>query len=260
MRFLRHRAVLTVLVLAASVLVWELGCRYFQPRAFVLPAPTLIFEEFMRTPQYFLEQGLYTFWTTVSGFGMAVIFGLLLAVAINYSVFLETTIFTLLVALNSVPKIALAPVFVIWMGTGAEPKITIALTIAIFPIVIDFVLGLRSADPQLLAVVRAARATALQIFMKVRLPSALPSMFAGMKVGISLALIGAIVGEFLAGETGLGQVILLAQGQFQTARMFVAIIMLGLLGAALFYAVDFLERMCIPWHVSQRGTQVGHAA
>ncbi|MGH9425552.1 MAG: ABC transporter permease, partial [Terriglobia bacterium] len=221
---------------------------------------TTILEEFLRTPEYFLNQGLFTLWTTASGFVMAVALGLLLAVAINYSVFLETTIFTLLVALNSVPKVALAPVFIIWMGTGAEPKITIALTIAIFPIVIDFVLGLRSADPQLLAVVRAARATAAQIFLKVRFPSALPSMFAGMKVGISLALIGAIVGEFVAGETGLGQVILLAQGQFQTARMFVAVIMLGLLGAILFYAVDFAERLAIPWHVSQRGGHAGHSA
>jgi len=252
MRLFHNRAALTIAVLIGSVALWELGCDIFKPPLFVLPSPSHILVEFLSAPSYFMKQAGFTLWTTLSGFLLAVIFGLVLAIAINYSRVLEATIFTLLVALNSIPKVALAPIFVIWMGTGSAPKVTIALTIAIFAIVIDFVLGLRVADPQLVDLARSARATPLQIFLKVRLPSALPSMFSGMKVGISLGLVGSIVGEFVAGETGLGQVILLAQGQFQTPRMFVAIVILSILGAVLFYAVDLIERLLVPWHISHR--------
>jgi NitT/TauT family transport system permease protein len=258
MSLTQNRVALTGGVLAACILVWETSCRYLHPPAFVLPSPSLIAAEFATTPGYFLQEAAVTLGETVAGFLLAVVVGLALALAINSSRFLEATLYTLLVALNSIPKVALAPIFIVWMGTGLPPKVVIALTIAIFPVVIDFVLGLRSADPQLLALALTARTSWLRILLKVRLPSALPSMFAGMKVAISLALVGAIVGEFVAGESGLGQVILLAQGQFQTARMFVAVVILGLLGAALFYLIDYAERLLIPWHISQRTSKTGN--
>jgi NitT/TauT family transport system permease protein len=248
------------LVLLAAIAAWELAVQILQPKPFILPAPSAIAREFVSSPAYFLEQTVYTLGTTLAGFVLALIIGFISAVGIVYSRLLERTFYTLLVALNSVPKVALAPLFVIWMGTGVEPKIAIALTIAIFATVIDTVLGLRSVDPDLLNLARSARASEWDVLLKVRLPNALPSMFAGMKLGISLALVGAIVGEFVAGSTGLGQVILQAQGMFQTARMFVAIVVLGILGTALFYAIDWLERMLLPWHVSQRGGLVQHGA
>jgi NitT/TauT family transport system permease protein len=242
-----------ILVLAATVVIWEVACRLLSIPPFILPTPSASLEELISTPWYFVKQALFTLEMTAAGFALALIIGFVLALAITYSRFLERTLYTLLVALNSVPKVALAPLFVIWLGTGASPKVAIVLTIAIFPIVIDTVLGLRSADPDLLSLARAAGASPLQVLMKIRLPSALPSMFAGMKVAVSLALVGAIVGEFVAGDTGLGQTILLAQGMFQTPRMFVSIIILGVLGTALFYSVDLAERLLIPWHISQRG-------
>ena len=140
----------------------------------------------------------------------------------------------------------------IWLGTGATPKIAIAFTIAVFSIVIGTVFGLRSADPDLVALARSARASELQILWKIRMPSALPSAFAGMKISMTVALVGAIVGEFVAGSFGLGQVILVAQSSFQTARMFAAITLLGILGTILFYVVELAERLTIPWHISQR--------
>jgi len=254
------RTLEVTLVLLGAILLWELAVVVFEPRPFILPAPSSIVVAFWGQPGYFLEQTLYTLGTTVGGFLLALALGFLSAVGIVYSRFLERTLYTLLVALNSVPKVALAPLFVIWMGTGAEPKIAIALTIAIFATVIDTVLGLRSVEPELLNLARAARASEWHVLTKIRLPSALPSMFAGMKLGISLALVGAIVGEFVAGNTGLGQVILQAQGMFQTPRMFVAIIILGVLGTVLFYAVDWIERWLLPWHISQRGAAVTHGA
>jgi NitT/TauT family transport system permease protein len=242
-----------ILVLVATVLVWEACVIIFQPPRIFLPAPSGIFAEFMRTPEVFVRHMGYTLTTTAIGFFLAVVLGVITAIGIVYSRFLERTVYTLLVALNSVPKVALAPLFVIWLGIGSEPKIAVAVMLAIFPIVIDGVLGLRSVDPDMLNLARATRASALQVLMKIRFPNALPSLFAGMKVAISFALVGAIVGEFVAGGNGLGFLILVAQGQFDTTRVFVSLVLLGLMGTVLFYGIDFLERLMLPWHVSQRG-------
>jgi NitT/TauT family transport system permease protein len=245
-------------VLLAALAVWELSVYIFKPQPFILPAPSEIALEFVKSPGYLLRQTAFTLSTTLIGFVLALVLGFVAAVGIVYSRFLERTLFTLLVALNSIPKVALAPLFVIWMGTGAEPKIAIALTIAIFATVIDTVLGLRSIDPELLQLARSAHGSGFKVLIKLRLPGALPSIFAGMKVGISLALVGAIVGEFVAGETGLGQVILQAQGMFQTPRVFAAVIILGVIGTVLFYAIEWAEKLLVPWHVSQRGSIVTH--
>ncbi len=254
------RSLEVILVLAGALVLWEIGVLILKPKPFILPSPHSIFVELGSQPVYFLQQTAYTLGTTLVGFLLALALGFISAVGIVYSRFLERTLYTLLVALNSVPKVALAPLFVIWMGTGAEPKIAIALTIAIFATVIDTVLGLRSVEPDLLNLAKSARASEWHVLIKIRIPSALPSMFAGMKLAISLALVGAIVGEFVAGNTGLGQVILQAQGMFQTPRMFVAIFILGVLGTVLFYLVDWIERLLLPWHISQRGAAMTHGA
>ncbi len=246
-----------VLIVASVLLLWELGVLLFKPSPLILPTPSAIFAEFLTTPSVFLRHSGYTLAITAGGFAIAVILGVLLAVGIVYSRFLERTVYTLLVALNSIPKVALAPLFVIWLGTGTEPKLAVAVMLAIFPIVIDTVLGLRSVDPDMISLARVSKASPLQVLWKIRFPCALPSLFAGMKVAISFALVGAIVGEFVAGGKGLGFQILVAQGQFDTARVFVSLLLLGLMGTVLFYAVDFAERVCLPWHVSQR-PQGGH--
>ena len=246
-----------VLIVASVLLLWELSVILFKPSPLILPAPSTVIAEFLTTPGVFLRHSGFTLAITAAGFSIAVILGVFLAVGIVYSRFLERTVYTLLVALNSIPKVALAPLFVIWLGTGTEPKLAVAVMLAIFPIVIDTVLGLRSVDPDMLNLARVSKASPLQVLWKIRFPCALPSLFAGMKVAISFALVGAIVGEFVAGGNGLGFQILVAQGQFDTARVFVSLLLLGLMGTVLFYAVDFAERLCLPWHVSQR-PQGGH--
>lgn len=242
--------VATVLV---TLVVWEGAVRIFHVTPFVLPAPTAILNEFLLAPDYLASNSLYTLYSTLAGFTLAVVIGFLLAVAIVHSRFLERTLYTYLVVLNSIPKVALAPLFVMWLGVGLQPKIAIALMIAVFSIVIDTILGLRSVDPDMLSLAKASRASPLQILVKIRLPNALPSMFAGMKVGIAFALVGAIVGEFVAGQRGLGAVILQAQGSFDSARAFAAIVILAIMGTVLFYLVEFVERLLLPWHTSQRG-------
>lgn len=255
-----ERARSVILVLAASIVVWEAAVRLFGVRKFILPAPSAIVVDLWHEPGYFLQQTGYTLGTTALGFALAVVLGLGLAVAIVHSRFLDRTLYTFLVVLNSIPKVALAPLFVIWLGTGIEPKVAIALMIAIFSIVIDAVLGLRSVDPEALNLARVSRAPAWAVLWKIRLPNALPYIFSGMKVAISFALVGAIVGEFVAGEVGLGSVILQAQSTFDTTRAFAAILLLGVMGTVLFFLVEQAERWMLPWHVSQRAEAAAHHA
>jgi NitT/TauT family transport system permease protein len=242
-----------VVVLVSLMVIWEIVVRLLHIKAFILPAPSSVFLDIYKYPEFYFQQSLYTIYVTMVGFAMAVVGGIGLAVAIISSQFLERTLYTLLVALNSIPKVALAPLFVIWLGTGGAPKIAIAALIAIFPIVINTTLGLRAVDPEMINLARSARATKRHIMMKIRFPNALPSIFAGAKVGISFALIGAIVGEFVAGENGLGYVILTSQSTFNTPRAFGAIILLGVIGTIMFFIVDVCERWLLPWHVSLRG-------
>ena len=240
------------IVLVLAFLAWEAGVVFFKPSLLILPPPSAIFMAFINSPALYLKHLGFTLAMTCFGFFLAVVLGVLLAILIVYSTFIERTVYTLLVALNSIPKVALAPLFVIWMGTGTEPKIAIALMLAIFPIVIDMVLGLRSVDPDMLNLAKVSKASPMAILIKIRFPCALPSLFAGMKVAISFALVGAIVGEFVAGSKGLGFQILTAQGQFDTTGVFVPLLLLGVIGTILFFLVDYAERVFLPWHVSQR--------
>jgi NitT/TauT family transport system permease protein len=244
----RHALSAAIMIIA----LWELAVRTLGIREFLLPMPSRIVETFLSQPAYLLRESLDTLVTTLGGFTAAVVLGVAAAIGIVSSKLLERTLYALIVALNAVPKVALAPLFVIWMGTGSAPKITIAMLIAIFPILIDTVLGLKSIDPEMLNMARANQAPRSQVLWKIRFPNALPSIVAGMKVGVSFALVGTIVGEFVAGESGLGHVILVAQGSFDTPTVFVALVLLGALGVVLFKALEFAEACLIPWHASHR--------
>lgn len=237
---------------------WEIAVHLLKVKPVILPPPSLIWDDFASSPVWHLEHAWYTLVTTLGGFTIAVIVGVSLAVLIVESRVLENSIYALIVAMNSVPKVAIAPLFVIWLGTGAQPKIAIACLIAVFPVVIDTVLGLRSVPPDILDLARSLRGSRFDTLWRIRFPTALPSMFAGMKVAISLALVGAIVGEFVSSQRGLGYVILTAQGMFDTPRVFAAIFLLAALGLLLFGLLAWLERFCLPWHTSQR-TALGAA-
>jgi NitT/TauT family transport system permease protein len=218
----------------------------------ILPPPSSIFAEFWTDPAWYLGHAWYTLLVTLGGFALALVVGIFLAVLIVESRIMEKTVYALIVGMNSVPKVAVAPLFVIWLGTGVEPKIAIGFLIAVFAIVIDTVLGLKSVHPDILDLAKSLRGGRLATLWRIRFPCALPSLFAGMKVAISLALVGAIVGEFVSSQRGLGYVILSAQGTFDTVRVFAAILVLAVMGVVLFWLVACAERVAIPWHASQK--------
>ena len=247
-----------ILVLGGFFLIWEIVVRLAAIPTYLLPPPSAVLFEIWQEPRWYAVHSAYTVGACLLGFFVALVVGVLAAIGIVYSRILEYTLYTFLVSLNSIPKIALAPIFIIWMGTNLSSKVAISMLIALFAIVIDTVLGLRSVEPDVLDMTKSMRATPLQVLWKIRFPTALPAMFAGMKVAISLALVGAIAGEFVASNVGLGYVILTAQGMMQTTRVFASILLLGVIGTALFYIVTIIERLAVPWHVSHRGGIAAH--
>lgn len=246
------KVVKTLIVLLLLCAVWEVVCRLTGVRPYVFPAPTAVLQEFVASPAYLLEHSFYTISAALIGFGLSAVIGLLIAVGIVYSKLLDKALLTTLVASNAVPKVAIAPLFILWVGTGIESKVLMALLVSIFPMVVDSVVGLRSVDPGMLELARTYKGSKLQMFWKIRFPNALPSIFAGMKVAISLSLIGTIVGEFVGSSRGLGFVILQSQGTYNTPRVFAAILLLTFIGILFYQIVDVIERRAMPWHVAHR--------
>lgn len=242
-----RRSAVPLLGAAIFLLVWELGVRLFGVRTILLPPPSLVAEELAASPGWFATQTAYTLGITLAGFAVAAVFGVLFAILIVEWKILDRLLFPLFVALNSVPKVALAPLFLIWFGTGAEPKIAIAFLIAVFAVVIDTALGLQSVPRDTIDLAKTLRGSRLKVLWRIKMYCALPHVFAGLKVAMSLALVGAIVGEFVSSQRGLGYVILTAQGTFDTPRVFAAIVILAILGVFLIYILDVLERLSLPW-------------
>jgi NitT/TauT family transport system permease protein len=233
------------------------GVKLFGIREFLLPDPVKVLMSIADAPGFYAYHSFATLGEALTGFLGAAFLGTLMAIGVVYSRIIEQTIYTVLVGLHSVPKVALAPLFVIWLGTGKAPTIAIVFIIAIFPIVLNSVQGLRSVEPDMFDLARSMRASESQVLWKIRFPNALPSMFTGFKIGISNAFIGAVVGEFVTSVSGLGYLIINAQSTFDTARMFAAIILLAIIGTILFYIVEFLEGVIIPWHVTRRAINAG---
>jgi len=246
-----------VLIFVLAIVLWQVAYVVLSPPEFLVPSPLKVVQRIVSMPEFFLIHTWRTFYETLVGFTLAVVIGVVLSILVISSRFLEETIYVILVAFNGIPKVAIAPLFVVWMGTGLAPKFAIAATIAVFVIVIDLVLGFRSVERDMMDLARSLRGSRFKTLILIRFPHALPNLFAGMKAATTLALIGSIVGEFVAADRGLGYIIMVAQGSFDTVQIFAAIVLLGIMGMVLFFFVEWVERLVLPWHVSMR--DVGHA-
>jgi len=187
----------------------------------------------------------------IGGFGLAVLTAVPLALAMSYSRTFESLISPFIVITQAIPKVALAPLLLVWFGFGMFPKVLMAAVIAFFPMLISTVTGFKAIEPDVLALSRSMGASPFKVFWMIRLPSALPSIFGGLKLAITFATIGAIIGEFIAGDGGLGYLIQSASGSQRMDVMFVGIIVISVLTVALYYTVEAAERHFIFWHQSQ---------
>ena len=173
-----------------------------------------------------------------------------------YSRFIETAIYPVIVFLQIIPKIAIAPLFIIWFGFGFTPKLLLVFLLSFFPIVVASIAGFKAVDPDIMDFARTTGAGGWRMFLKIRLPQALPQIFTGLKVGAALAATAAVVAEFVASDRGLGYLLLQYNGELDTPMVFAIIVLLSLIGLAVYYVVEIIERLAIPWHVSQQPADV----
>lgn len=241
------RVAYPVLGLALLVAIWHLYVLEFNVPMAVLPSPAKVFGALVGERYLLLEQGWVTLKACVYGFALAFVLGVPIAVAIATWRTLSLMFYPILIALQSVPKVALAPILLVWLGTGIESKLAIAWLVAFFPIVVDTAAGLRATPRELLELAQQLRATKLQIFTKVQFPAALPFVMSGSKVAVTLAVIGAVIGEFIGSSEGLGNLLLTANSQVNTPLAFASLIALALLGMLLYGAVALAELALAPW-------------
>jgi NitT/TauT family transport system permease protein len=232
---------------AAIFAAWELAVRALGIPDFILPSPSAIIMKIILSWQLLLWNGFVTLQEILLGFGLSVAVAIPLAIAVVYSGLFERVAFPFMVSLQTIPKVALAPILVMWLGYGILPKVMVAFLISFFPIVINSVIGMRSAEKEMIYLVQSMGAGELTTFMKIRLPKALPSIFGGLKVGMGQAVVGATVGEFIAAESGLGYLQLISQVRLDTPLLFAAVVVLSILGVLLFNAVGLIERLALPW-------------
>jgi NitT/TauT family transport system permease protein len=235
----------TILGLVAA---WEVGVRAAGVPIWLLPPPTAIGAALWEWRDQAPRHLWATFYEVVGGFLLAIAVGVPLAIAVVYSPFLRRVTYPVLLVFQSVPKVALAPLLLLYLGYGVQTNVTVAAIVAFFPVVVNTVTGLESVEPELLQLSRSLDAGALRIFWKVRLPWALPYVFSALKVAVSLAVIGAVVGEFVGSDRGLGYAIVTASASMNTALVFGIMAILAGMGIAVFYAVWFVEVLACPWY------------
>ena len=229
--------------LAVIVLViWQLAVPALGLSEFVLPTPAQIAARMARDHMLLLKHGSVTLFEVLGGFAIAVAAGIPTALLIFYSRIFERAVYPLLIAEQAIPKVALAPLVVLYLGYGWAPKIFLAFLIGYFPIVVSTVVGLQALDPAMVNLVRSMGASKWQTFIKIRLPAALPNVFGGFKLAISLAVIGAVIGEYVAAEKGLGYLQLQANSQFDTTLNFASVVAIALLGVLLYALVRIAEK------------------
>ncbi|WP_127089629.1 ABC transporter permease [Aquabacter cavernae] len=250
-------AIRPVLLMLIILVAWDLCVRIFRIPPYLIPAPTYVVYELVNQWPMLLRETLPTLYATLGGFALSALVGIPLAMLIASSRTIESYLYPILVFSQSIPKIAVAPLFVVWFGFGIFPKVISAFLLGVFPVVVATVLGLKSIDKDMLDLARSMRAGPLRTFLRVRLPSALPSIFGGLKVSITLAVVGAVVGEFVGSNSGLGYVLQVANGNFDLPLMFAALFILSMMGVVLFMLLDFAEHLLIPWHASRRDEFAG---
>jgi NitT/TauT family transport system permease protein len=242
------------LVILALLVIWQLAVDLLQVKQYILPSPWAALQALDRPNYRWPANFMATLYSVLGAFVLSAVLGIALAVLIVWNKLLLRTVMPVLVLFNTLPKIALAPLFVLWLGYGIWPNIVIGTTIAFFPMVVNTAIGLASAEPELLDLVRTLRASRWQVFAKIRFPNAVPYIFAGLKLNATMSVTGAIVGEFVASELGLGALIISGGVTLETPSIFASLILISVLGLALYGVVVAVEHFVAPWAQREEAT------
>jgi len=242
-----RRSIYPVIGLAGILAIWQAYTSLSGIPRIVLPSPLDILLASIKDYDLLLAETWPTLFETIAGFSLALVIGIPLAVCVANSRALNLALYPMLVATQSIPKVAIAPIILVWFGLGIESKLALAFLVAFFPVVVDTATGLQATPSGLLELARSLRASPAQVFFKVQMPAALPFMFAGAKVAITLAVVGAVIGEFVGSVNGLGNLLLTANSQLDGPLAWAALIWLSLIGIILFSVVAAAERILMPW-------------
>ncbi len=251
-RILISPAVRPFLLIAFLLAIWDLSIRFFNVPAYLVPPPGEVVHQLIIEWKLLLRESSKTMIAILGGFALSILIGIPIAMTIAYSRTVESFVYPLLVFSQSIPKVAIAPLFVVWFGFGLIPKVISAFLLGFFPVVVSTVMGFKSVETDMIDLARSMGASRLQTFFKISLPQAMPAIFSGLKVSITLAVVGAVVGEFVGSNSGIGYVLQVANGNFDLPLMFAALVVLSTIGVLLFLLVDLAERLMIPWHASHR--------
>ena len=236
-----------VVLLLITIAVWEAAIRIFEVSAFILPTPSAIGATLLREAGPLWQATQVTAVEILVGFVVAAAVGIALAMIIARFRLLGRALYPLIVLFQTVPKVALAPIFILWFGYDLAPKVGLILVIAFFPVTLSMLAGLEAAEPGLLSLMRSVGASRTTILLRIQIPYALPQLMAGLKIAVTFSVIGAIVGEFAGASAGLGYMIQFASTQLDTPMVFAALLVVSVVGVVFYYAMEWLERLVVPW-------------
>ena len=237
----------TPLIYLVLLAAWELLADTLKVPTWILPAPSAIFAAAIKWAPELVHNSWVTLRETVVGFLLAIVLSLPLAILISLNPLARKLLYPILLGLQSVPKVAVAPLVILWFGLSEWPKIIVVVLVCFFPILINMVAGLEAVPKTMLDLMRSLGASPHMVFRRLRVPVALPHFFTGCKVAVTFAVIGAVISEFVAAQDGLGYLILRSTAQSQTSLAFAAIALLTILSIALFHGVEFIERRVVDW-------------
>ena len=236
-----------VILAVATILLWEAVVRVFSVSPFIIPAPSAIARSLTEDRAALALAAIVTAREILIGFVASGAVGIALALVIVRFGWLGRALYPLIVLFQNVPKVALAPIFILWFGYDLAPKIGLIVVIAFFPVTLSMLAGMEAVDRSLIDLMRSVGTGATDILFKIRVPYSLPNLMAGLKIAATFSVIGAIVGEFAGASAGLGYTIQFASTQLDTALVFAALLVVSVLGVGFYYAVELLERLAIPW-------------
>jgi NitT/TauT family transport system permease protein len=242
------------IVILGTLIFWELIVRALSIRSFVLPAPSEILVALVEYREPIIASSLFTLTSTLIGFGIGVVVGLLLGIIIGSSRLAYAGLYPVLIGINSIPKAAIVPILVLWMGIGQPPAITTAFLLSFFPIAVNVATGLATTEPELEDVLRSLGATRLDILSKVGIPRSMPYFFASLKVSITLAFVGAVISETLASNDGVGYLMVQAASQFRTPLMFAGVVVIAAMGILTYVVFALIEKRFTSWATRKHQT------
>lgn len=243
----KNKAVLPLLITVGFFVFWEVACLALRVDRFILPRPSVVAVSLWNNFAVVAINSFQTLYTTLAGFALAVVVGMLLGMLVGASPAVYRGLYPIMVGLNSIPKVAIVPILVIWFGIGAVPAILTAFSIAFFPIMVNVATGLATIEPELQDVLRSLGASKLQTLRKIGLPRAMPYFFASMKVAITLAFIGSVVAETVASDRGIGYLMMSASARFDVPLVFAGLLVIALMGVVMYEIFAFVERRVTFW-------------